>query len=127
MPRGNVNNLIKNSDLTPEQLKKMTSNGGKKSGKVRHEKKLMSQIMAEFLMREHDVTIDKKKIVKMSGSEQVNYTMAKVLNKTDSSSVSLMKAIADVTEGSKVKIQGDVTISRLKTMTDDELNKIIDG
>jgi len=37
-PNGNPENLIPNSERTPEELRQMTSNGGKKSGEVRRRK-----------------------------------------------------------------------------------------
>lgn len=110
MPRGNPKNLIKNSDLTPEELRQKTSNGGKKSGKVRREKKLMSQIYADFL-------IDKYAIGKenFSGHEVLARVMQKVLARGDSASVSLMREIREATEGSKIKTETTLSIN-----TDDE-------
>ena len=100
MPRGNPDNLIKNSDLSPEQLKKMTSNGGKASGKARAEKKRMSQIYAEFLDKDHDI-IGKDGIKKkLSGHALLSSVMSKVLSRGDSAAVSLMREIREATEGS---------------------------
>ena len=38
----NDKNLIPNSERTPIEIKEMTSNGGKRSGEVRREKKILS-------------------------------------------------------------------------------------
>ena len=49
MPRGNIGNLIKNSDLTPEERKEKAKKAGKKSGEVRHEKKTLRATMEAAL------------------------------------------------------------------------------
>lgn len=41
-------NLIPNSERTPKELKEMTSNGGKKSGQVRREKRLLKDTIQMF-------------------------------------------------------------------------------
>jgi len=89
--------------------------GGIKSGKVKREKKLMSQIYAEFLAKEHDVITSDGKKKPVSGSEMVSTVMRKVLSRGDSASVSLMKEVREGTEGSKVKTETVLTIN-----TDDE-------
>lgn len=45
----NESNLIPNSQRTPEELRKMASNGGKKSGEVRRKKKLLKERMKALL------------------------------------------------------------------------------
>ena len=127
MPLGNPDKLIPQNRRTKQEQSEIARKGGIKSGKVRHEKKLMSQIYAEFLIKEHDVIGKDGMIKKLSGQALVNGVMSKVLSRGDGSSVSMLREVREGTEGSKVKIQGDLSISRLKTMTDDELNKIIDG
>ena len=72
-------------------------------------KKLMSQIYAEFLEREYEVKAGEGKR-KLSGAELVNEVMRKVLARSDSSSVSLMREIREGTEGSKINLSGDATI-----------------
>ena len=42
-------NLINNSELTPEKRKKMASNGGKKSVKIKKEKKLFKEFAQAVL------------------------------------------------------------------------------
>jgi hypothetical protein len=105
MPRGNPKNLIPNSARTPEELKKMTRKGGKASGKVRREKKLMSQIYA-------DVLADQSGIKKGGGIRAV---IAEIMNSTDprakSAKVSLIKELREGTEGSKVKTETVLTIN----------------
>lgn len=107
---GNPQNLKPIETLTSEEAKKRGSAGGKKSVQARREKKLMSQIFAEFLEREHEFEIKKGKTKvreSMSGSELVNKAMSHVINRNDAASVSLMKVIAEVTEGAKLKVSPD--------------------
>jgi len=89
--------------------------GGIKSGKVKREKKLMSQIYAEFLAKEHNIMTSDGKKKPVSGSEMVSSVMRKVLSRGDSASVSLMREVREGTEGSKIKTETVLTIN-----TDDE-------
>ena len=79
-------------------------------------KKLMSQIYAEFLEREYEVKAGEGKR-KISGAELVNEVMRKVLARSDSSSVSLMREIREGTEGTKMQLSGEVT-AKLETQED---------
>ncbi len=51
MPRGNINNLIPNSELTPEQRKERAKKAGQKSGEVRAQRKLLKDELL-FLLDE---------------------------------------------------------------------------
>ena len=70
-------------------------------------KKLMSQIYAEFLEREYEVKAGEGKR-KLSGAELVNEVMRKVLARSDSSSVSLMREIRSCLEGENINLSGQV-------------------
>jgi predicted HNH restriction endonuclease len=100
----NEHNLKPIRSLSSEEAKKRGSAGGKKSVISRREKKLMSQIYAEFLQKEHDVIGEDGKKKKLSGTALLNSVMSKVLSRGDSSSVSLMKEIREATEGANVKL-----------------------
>lgn len=89
--------------------------GGIKSGKVKREKKLMSQIYAEFLAKEHEVVGRDGQKKTLSGHALLSSVMSKVLSRGDSSAVSMMREIREGTEGSKVKTETVLTIN-----TDDE-------
>ena len=97
---GRVENL---KPLTVEKAREIGRKGGIASGKVKKEKKLMSQIYADFLASEYDVKIEGK-VQKISGAGMVNQVMRKVLARADSASVQLMKEVRDATEGSKHSI-----------------------
>ena len=49
MPRGNINNLVPNSERTPEELRKITQKGGKASGAKRRKMKTVSEIMKSLI------------------------------------------------------------------------------
>ena len=89
--------------------------GGIKSGIVKREKKLMSQIYAEFLAKEHEVVGRDGQKKTLSGHALLSSVMSKVLSRGDSSAVSMMREIREGTEGSKVKTETVLTIN-----TDDE-------
>jgi hypothetical protein len=106
MPRGNPDKLIPQNRRTKQEQSEIARKGGIKSGKVRHEKKLMSQIYADFLIKEHDVIGKDGLIKKLSGQALVNGVMSKVLSRGDGSSVSMLREVREGTEGSKVKHEG---------------------
>lgn len=95
---GNKKNLRR---LTTEEARKIGREGGKASVRARREKRLMSQIFAELLSNGLDKDIER--------------TSTKVIRKGGGPAVSLMKTIAEVTEGSKIKTETVLTIN-----TDDE-------
>lgn len=49
MPRGNVDNLINNDDLTPEQRRESASRAGKASGEARRRKREMKKTLESLL------------------------------------------------------------------------------
>jgi hypothetical protein len=104
-------NLIPNSERTPEELREMTRKGGIRSGEVRREKKLLSQIYAEFLEKEHDVISKEGERKKMSGQALLNSVMSKVLSRSDSSSVAMMREIREATEGKNVNLDGKIIVN----------------
>ena len=98
-------NLIPLNKRTKEEQRAIASLGGKKSQVVQKEKKLLSNLYAEFLAKEHEIDIDGIPM-KISGMDLVNQVAMKVLSKGDSSSVSMLKEIREATEGSKVQTTG---------------------
>lgn len=110
MPRGNIQNLIPNSERTPEQLREQTRKGGIVSGQKKRERKLLSQIYADLLIDEYEVTVgDEKK--KITGEKLVKTVARDVLMRRDSSSVSMMREIREATEGQNMNINADVAIT----------------
>lgn len=101
--------------MNDENLKPCTKENARerqlKSAEKRKEnnakKKLMSQIYAEFLEKEYEVKVGEGK-KKITGAELVNESMKKIMARSDSSSVSLMRELREGTEGSKINLSGTV-------------------
>ena len=92
---------------TSEEAREMQRKGAEKRKENNAKKKLMSQIYAEFLEREYEVKAGEGKR-KLSGAELVNEVMRKVLARSDSSSVSLMREIRSCLEGDNINLSGEV-------------------
>ena len=101
---------------TPENARERQLKSAEKRKENNAKKKLMSQIYAEFLEREYEVKAGEGKR-KLSGAELVNEVMRKVLARSDSSSVSLMREIREGTEGTKMQLSGEVS-AKLETQED---------
>ena len=92
---------------TSEEARAMQRKGAEKRKENTAKKKLMSQIYAEFLEREYEVKAGEGKR-KLSGAELVNEVMRKVLARSDSSSVSLIREIRSCLEGENINLSGQV-------------------
>lgn len=88
---------IKKGELSSAEAKRRGAIGGIKSGQVRKEKKLLSQNFAEFLARDHDVTISGKK-EKISGQKLINSVVSNILSEGGRSSVEMLRLIWEATE-----------------------------
>lgn len=103
--------LIPLNERTKDEQKAIQSKGGKASGKARREKKLMSQILADYLQKEHEVIlkdsegniIDNEKI---PASQLIERTVSAILARGDSASATMIKTIGELTEGNKLRIGG---------------------
>lgn len=107
--KNNAKNLKSLKDRPIEERKKIAKSGGIKSGVVKREKKLMSQIYAEFLQKEHEVKIKNKNAL-MTGYNLINKVVGEVIKKGGAPAVSLMKEIREATEGSKLDLSGSVDL-----------------
>ena len=115
---GNPENLVSLADRTTEEQREIARLGGIASGEVRKEKKLMSQIMAEYLQKQHEVVLrdDTGAVIdreKLSAQELIERTITAVIARDDSASVQMMKAIGELTEGKTVKLSGLVETASL--------------
>lgn len=106
MKGGNPKNL---RVPTSEEARKIGAKGGKKSAQVRKEKRLMSQIFAELLSDGLDDDIKK--------------AAPKIIKKGGSSSVSLMKVIAETTEGVKNKTELSLNVNQSDPAVSEVLDK----
>ena len=104
MAGGNPSKL---KPCTPENARERQLKSAEKRKENNAKKKLMSQIYAEFLEKEYNVkTAEGTK--KITGAELVNESMKKIMARSDSSSVSLMRELREGTEGSKINLSGTV-------------------
>jgi len=83
--------------------------GGKASGEARRKKRIMSQILGEFLVKKFKIEIDGRE-EEMTGEKLVNRAIKEVLLAGGGPAVSLMKEIREATEGSKVELFGPISI-----------------
>lgn len=74
--------------------------GGIRSGAARREKKMLSDIYIRFLSEKYSA----------KGYTTLADTVAAILARCDSASVSMLKEIREATEGSKVEHSGNVRI-----------------
>lgn len=95
---------------TTEEAKARGKQGGIRSGEVKREKKLMSQIYGEFLAERFKVSIDGA-AKEITGADIVGRVVKSVLDEGGSPAVSLMKEIREATEGSKVTLDGELKTS----------------
>ncbi len=104
MPRElHPENLRSLADLTTDEVRKIASKGGKKSAKVRKERKLMSQIYADILSNSHNLA---------GTGTSLDEVIQRLLA---CGNVQMIKEIREATEGSKVinegAIDNNITIS----------------
>jgi hypothetical protein len=90
MGKGRVENLKSLKDRTTDEQREIAKKGGKKSGQVRRERKLLSQIYAEI--------IDKK-------ATTIQEAIENKLNKGD---ISFLPEMGKLTEGSKVNLDASI-------------------
>lgn len=94
--KDNLNPPIK----TTEEAREKGRAGGIKSGQRRKERKLMSQIYAEFLAKKHKVSQGEE----ITGDDLLEKVMMKVLARGDGAAVSMMREIREATEGNKLDV-----------------------
>jgi len=104
MPRydGRDNLKVPTSEKARENGKK----GGLASGKAKREKKLVSEMVRDFLDKEHIIKKGKK-TENIDTQTLLHQAMAKILDRGGQPAVALIKVIADVTEGAKFKVSND--------------------
>jgi viroplasmin and RNaseH domain-containing protein len=98
----NEKNLIpiQKGQLSKEEAKKRGSAGGKKSVKVRREKKIISEIHAEIIAEMYGLKIKK--------GSSLKDIIKDILSRRDSASVSMLKELREATEGSKINLTNDI-------------------
>ena len=126
-----VDNLIPTNRRSKEEARELGRKGGIKSGKVRKEKKIISEMYAEALAKTFDIEIgekDNKSTVTFTFQQLLNYTIMNVLSNGGSPAVSLLKEIREGTEGTNMQLSlsgGEMpieikqTIDRIKAKVND--------
>jgi len=116
--KGKIENLKPIKPLSHDEAVEQGRRGGKKSVEVRRERKLLSQIYGDLLADEYEIKIDGK-MQKIEGASLVKAIAKDVLERRDSSSVSMMKEIREATEGKNINLSAGITI--LASSTDENL------
>lgn len=126
MPKaGRVENLIPANRRSKEEARALGRAGGIKSGQVRKEKKLLSQIYGDMLAKEYDVTIDGKSS-KMSSEAFIQLVTREIINRRDSASVAMLREIREATEGQNINVDGDLKVADVTAgMTHDEKRELV--
>ena len=101
----NPENLKSLADRTTSEQREIAKAGGKKSGQVRKQKKLLSQMYAEILGE-----------VFGENGENLKELARNIMAREDSVSVALMKELREATEGNKqmLSMDGDKPIVQVK-------------
>jgi len=94
---------------TKKEARERGHKGGIASGVAKREKKLMSQIYADFLSRKYKVNKDGTQ-TEVAGAEVITEVIKDIIMRRDSATVSLMKEIREATEGSKIDLSGAITV-----------------
>ncbi len=118
MPRGNPSKIITGDKRTPQEARENGRKGGIKSGQVRREKKLMSQLYAEFLSKDHEIIGADGYKKKLSGHALLSAVMSKILARGDSAAVSMMREIREATEGNNLNLNTEKIIFELQVPDD---------
>lgn len=123
--KGRVENLDPCRDT--ETAKARGKLGGIRSGQVKKERKLVSQILADYLQKEHEVILrdDQGEVIDretIPASELIERTVTAVMARGDSASVQMLKTMHDTTEGQKVNLSG---LLETASLTPDERKRRI--
>ena len=133
----NVENLIPNSQRTPDELREMRRNGGIKSGEARRAKKTVRECLK--LYSELNVEAPEIKLaLKKSGitnPEEMTYSMAMALQFMTSAMRGnsqmarlVMEMLGEVDKASvNVNVNNNNTVNPFEHLTEDELRKLAKG
>lgn len=119
---GRPENLIPANKRTKEEARELGRKGGIKSGVVRAEKKRISQMIYEYLSKNHDVVLRNAdgaiiNTEKLSAQELIDRSITMMLCRGNSASATIIKGMADITEGNKTVLSGELDVN---TMTPEQ-------
>ena len=122
--KGRPENLIPNSQRTPEERRENARKAGKASGEARRKKKYFMEIYGEMLADEYDVTIDGKK-EKISGKKFVKIIAKDILLRRDSASVAQLETMRKTLDGDSLEIEATVEqVDATEGMTYEQKKKL---
>lgn len=113
MKGGNPKNLV---PLTTETARKIGAMGGKKTGEVKREKKLLSALYADILAKGFEV--DGTRLT-------LDEVVSAIVSRNDSASVSMLKEIREATEGNKVALSDPNGDNLFKAFADARDGKLL--
>ena len=102
---------------TPENARERQLKSAEKRKENNAKRKLLSELYADFLEEEFEIKEGEKGTRKISGAEYCKLIAKKVLNRSDSSSVAMLREIRESTEGSKMQLSGELS-TKLETQED---------
>ena len=103
MNEDNLKPFNKDDPESVEKARDMGRKGGIISGEVKREKKKISQIYADFLVKKYKLTTGEE----MTGAEMADRLISQEIEKGGNVGVSLLRELREATEGNKV----DVTVN----------------
>jgi hypothetical protein len=106
----NEQNLRPQSMRTKSEQREIGRKGGIASGVARREKKLMSELYADFIAEKHKVKIGRK-VEELTGYEYFALVITEVLTRGGGAAVSMLREIREATEGSRVKTENSIDIN----------------
>lgn len=122
--KGRPENLIPNSQRTPEERRENARKAGKASVEARRKKKYFMEVYGEMLADEYDVTIDGKK-EKISGKKFVKIIAKDILLRRDSASVSMLDQMRKTLDGDSLEIEATVEqVDATEGMTYEQKKKL---
>jgi hypothetical protein len=122
--KGRPENLIPNSQRTPEERRENARKAGKASVEARRKKKYFMEIYGEMLADEYDVTIDGKK-EKISGKKFAKIIAKDILLRRDSASVSMLDQMRKTLDGDSLEIEATVEqVDATEGMTYEQKKKL---
>ena len=113
MGKGNINNLVKNEELTPEERRRNASKAGKKSGEVRAAKKTMRE-MLDYLLEKQ---VENKHGEKITTREAILIAAVAKAGKGDIKAIEFIRDT--IGEKPVDKVLNDVTLTQALVVFDD--------
>ena len=123
----NEQNLIPNSERTPNELREMTRNGGVKSGEIRREKKLFKEMFATFLNDDFQGDKHKPKNQRRTNKDMFVLRMMKQAMEGDLNSQKYIIEMIGEAPSKKVEVTGanGAPLVERKRLSGDEIKKLM--